>query len=110
MISSDNKESRFEDLKQIKKELNRVISPKENNYFDRLILKDKTDIFVGKINFIEEEVDKLPVSSFEGKRGVLKSLKSLKNPYGDGNSSQKIVETLMKTKIDKELLFKEITY
>ena len=40
----------------------------------------------------------------------IKSLKDLKNPYGDGNSSQKIVETLITTKIDKELLFKEITY
>ena len=40
----------------------------------------------------------------------IKSLKNLKNPYGDGNSSQKIVETLITTKIDKELLFKEITY
>lgn len=40
----------------------------------------------------------------------IKNLKDLKNPYGDGNSSQKIVETLITTKIDKELLFKEITY
>jgi hypothetical protein len=99
MISSDNKESRFEDLKQIKKELNRVISPKENNYFDRLILKDKTDIFVGKINFIEEEVDKLPVSSFEGKRGVLKSLKSLKK---DIKKNEMISKDL--NKFDKNLV------
>ena len=40
----------------------------------------------------------------------IKSLKDLKNPYGGWNSSQKIVETLITTKIDKELLFKEITY
>lgn len=37
-------------------------------------------------------------------------LKYLINPYGNGKSSQKIVDILIKTKIDKELLFKEITY
>ncbi len=37
-------------------------------------------------------------------------LKYLINPYGNGKSSQKIVDILTKTKIDKELLFKEITY
>ena len=37
-------------------------------------------------------------------------LKNLVNPYGNGKSSQKIVDILIKTKIDKELLFKEITY
>ena len=32
------------------------------------------------------------------------------NPYGDGNSSKKIIDILIKTNVDKELLFKEITY
>ena len=39
----------------------------------------------------------------------IKSLKDLKNLMGI-KTSQKIVETLITTKIDKELLFKEITY
>ncbi len=43
-------------------------------------------------------------------RTFRKKLKNLKNPYGDGKSSQKIVDILMKTKIDKDLLYKEITY
>ena len=39
-----------------------------------------------------------------------KSIHNIKNPYGDGKSSNKIVEHLLNTKIDKDLFFKEITY
>ena len=39
-----------------------------------------------------------------------KSLHDLKNPYGDGKSSEKIVKCLLDTKINKKLFFKEITY
>ena len=39
-----------------------------------------------------------------------KSLHDLKNSYGDGKSSEKIVKCLLDTKIDKKLFFKEITY
>ena len=39
-----------------------------------------------------------------------KKLINLKNPYGDGKSSNKIVEYLLNTNIDKKLFFKEITY
>ena len=39
-----------------------------------------------------------------------KKLKKMVNPYGDGNSSKKIIDILIKTNVDKELLFKEITY
>lgn len=38
------------------------------------------------------------------------SLRNLKNPYGTGNSSIKIVKHLVNTKIDQKLLFKELTY
>ncbi len=34
----------------------------------------------------------------------------MSNPYGDGNSSQKIVKTLKKITIDNALLNKELTY
>jgi GDP/UDP-N,N'-diacetylbacillosamine 2-epimerase (hydrolysing) len=37
-------------------------------------------------------------------------LHNLKNPYGNGKSSIKIVEHLLNTKIDQKLLFKELTY
>ena len=48
------------------------------------------------------------------KRAISKDFKrkliNLKNPYGDGNSSSKIVEYLVNTKRDKKLFFKEVTY
>ena len=70
----------------------------------RLRAKNVIDVLKHDKNKIVKAINKSLSKTF------IKSLKNLKNPYGDGNSSQKIVETLMKTKIDKELLFKEITY
>ena len=37
-------------------------------------------------------------------------IKSIKNPYGDGNSAKKIVSYLSKVKIDKNIIQKKITY
>jgi UDP-N-acetylglucosamine 2-epimerase len=37
-------------------------------------------------------------------------LRNLKNPYGNGKSSIKIVKYLLNTKIDQKLMFKELTY
>ena len=34
----------------------------------------------------------------------------MKNPYGDGNSSSRIIEILKKTILDDKLLVKNITY
>ena len=39
-----------------------------------------------------------------------KLLKNIKNPYGNGNSSSKIIDILLKTKIDDKLLIKNLTY
>ena len=39
-----------------------------------------------------------------------KVIKNIINPYGDGNSSQKIINLLKRTKIDKKLMFKKLTY
>jgi GDP/UDP-N,N'-diacetylbacillosamine 2-epimerase (hydrolysing) len=39
-----------------------------------------------------------------------KKIQNIKNPYGSGNSSEKILEILKKTKIDENLLQKELTY
>lgn len=38
------------------------------------------------------------------------SLKGMKNPYGDGRSSERIVEILKTIPIDEKLLIKEVTY
>lgn len=38
------------------------------------------------------------------------SLKNLKNPYGNGKSAAKIINSILKTKINDKLLFKKITY
>ena len=70
----------------------------------RLRAKNVIDV----INHDKKKIIKAIYKSLS--KTFIKSLKDLKNPYGDGNSSQKIVETLITTKIDKELLFKEITY
>jgi len=37
-------------------------------------------------------------------------IKNIKNPYGDGKSSLRIINILKKTKIDDKLLFKNLTY
>jgi len=37
-------------------------------------------------------------------------IKNIKNPYGDGNSSSKIINILSNTKIDDKLLIKNLTY
>ena len=39
-----------------------------------------------------------------------KKIQNIKNPYGNGNSSEKILEILKKTKIDENLLQKQLTY
>ena len=40
----------------------------------------------------------------------LQKIKDINNPYGDGNSSNRIIEILKKTKINDKLLFKNLTY
>ena len=40
----------------------------------------------------------------------INSCKNMKNPYGDGNSSSRIMEILKKTILDDKLLVKNITY
>ena len=37
-------------------------------------------------------------------------LKKLKNPYGDGFSSKKILQEILNTKINEKLLYKELNY
>ena len=39
-----------------------------------------------------------------------KMVSSVKNPYGNGTSSKKIIEVIKKTKIDDKLLKKQLTF
>jgi GDP/UDP-N,N'-diacetylbacillosamine 2-epimerase (hydrolysing) len=43
-------------------------------------------------------------------RQFKKKIKDIKNPYGDGNSSKKILNIILNTKIDDKLMFKKLTY
>ena len=62
------------------------------------------------------DVNKINLKSIKG--AIVKSMslkfknkiKNVKNPYGDGNSSSRIIEILKKTKINDKLLFKNLTY
>lgn len=40
----------------------------------------------------------------------MKKLSNITNPYGDGNSSKKIIDKLLEFKGHKDLLKKRITY
>ena len=53
---------------------------------------------------LDLSIKKIKTSKFQ------KKLKKLKNPYGDGKSSKRIINFLLNTKIDQKLLQKNITY
>ena len=57
-----------------------------------------------KINKIVSLIKKSQSKKF------LNSIKKIKNPYGNGKSSSKILDILYKTKIDDKLLIKNLTY
>ncbi len=70
----------------------------------RLRAKNVIDILTYDKDKIAKAINKAMSIKFR------KSIHNIKNPYGDGKSSNKIVEHLLNTKIDKDLFFKEITY
>ena len=70
----------------------------------RLKTKNVIDVLNHNKNEITKAINKALSKKFKNK------LKNLKNPYGNGKSSKKIVDILLKTTVDKNLLFKEITY
>jgi GDP/UDP-N,N'-diacetylbacillosamine 2-epimerase (hydrolysing) len=70
----------------------------------RLRAKNVIDILTYDKDKIAKAINKAISIKFK------KSIHNIKNPYGDGKSSNKIVEHLLNTKIDKDLFFKEITY
>ena len=70
----------------------------------RLKTKNVIDVLTHNKNAITKAINKALSKKFKDK------LKNLKNPYGNGRSSKEIVDILLKTTVDKNLLFKEITY
>ena len=57
-----------------------------------------TKEILNKINFVLKN------------KKFVKSLRKLKNPYGDGKSAIKIIKLLKKIRIDKKIIQKKITY
>ena len=70
----------------------------------RLKTKNVIDVLNHNKNEITKAINKALSKKFKNK------LKNLKNPYGNGRSSKEIVDILLKTTVDKNLLFKEVTY
>ena len=66
----------------------------------------KNVIDVQKVNLknLLKEYKKINTKKFKSK------IKKIINPYGDGKSSERIINELLKTKIDDKLLQKEMTY
>ena len=59
-------------------------------------------------DFIEDQISKAITKAMSIKFN--RDIKKMKNPYGDGDSSKKILELLSKTEIDDKLLIKKMTY
>ena len=70
----------------------------------RLRAKNVIDIkYLNKKN-LRIAINKINSKSFRS------MLKKLKNPYGDGFSSKKILQEILNTKINEKLLYKELNY
>ena len=69
-------------------------------------LKTFNVISLNKVNDnnLRSSIKKIQSLKFKNK------LKNVKNPYGDGKSSDRIINILLKTKINQKLLQKNITY
>jgi len=70
--------------------------------------RERTDNVID-VNYNREEITAAMKKSLYDKNFKAKVQKS-KNPYGDGNASKRIIQILMKTKIDKELMQKKLAY
>ena len=75
-----------------------------NRQHGRLRAKNIIDV----VNTKESSLKKAYIKS----QSILfkKKINNVKNPYGDGNSSEKILKTILNTKIDDKLMFKKLTY
>ena len=70
----------------------------------RLRPKNVIDVPIINHKFLENSFKKALSSKFKLR------LKSIKNPYGDGKSSAKIVNQILKTNINDKLIYKELEY
>ena len=68
-------------------------------------------IHAQNVKFVDNKCEEIKTALNEVLSSNFKeSLKGMKNPYGDGNSTLKIVEVLKNLTIDSRLIHKNITY
>ena len=75
-----------------------------NRQFGRLRAKNIIDVKKITYNNLKKAFKISQTKNFKNK------IKNIKNPYGDGNSSEKILKIILNTKIDDKLMFKKLTY
>ena len=75
-----------------------------NRQFGRLRAKNVIDVKKITMQNLLRAYKKIQSKSFKNK------IRNIENPYGDGNSSERILKTILNTKIDDKLMFKKLTY
>ena len=75
-----------------------------NRQFGRLRAKNIIDVKKITLQKLKKAFRLSQSKSFK------KRIKNIKNPYGDGNSAEKILKIILNTKIDDKLMFKKLTY
>ena len=75
-----------------------------NRQYGRLRAKNIIDVTKIEVQTLKKAYILSQSDAFKEK------IKNLKNPYGDGKSSKKILDIILKTKIDDKLMFKKLTY
>ena len=75
-----------------------------NRQYGRLRAKNIIDVTKIEVQTLKKAYILSQSDAFKEK------IKNLKNPYGDGKSSKKILDIKKKTKIDDKLMFKKLTY
>lgn len=99
MYSSDQRQNLFEEIKQVESSLNRYITPKDKNYFDKSILIGNNKALLKTISNIRSGVSKIPLSSFEGKNKIINNISTLE---GKIKSNKKLRSEI--SEIDKNLI------
>jgi GDP/UDP-N,N'-diacetylbacillosamine 2-epimerase (hydrolysing) len=69
-------------------------------------------VHAGNVIFTDNKKDEILAAIHKSVKDekYITSMKGLKNPYGDGNSADKIVDVLRSVKLTKDLIYKNITY
>lgn len=69
--------------------------------------------FAGEnVIFVDNDIDEIneSIHFIKTNKEFILEVEKCKNPYGNGNSGEKIIETLKKIKLDNKLIYKNITY